>query len=228
MRLRFLRPVNGWAGFLTELAIVVVGVLIALGAQQIVDGWRWRGEVAEFRAAMDDELGFNLWAYQDRLTQSGCINRRLDQLDQWHRQLGGGKRLQLTSAIRRPTTLSLRTSVWESRTSDVTSHLGLQSRLAYAGLYDEIDGYIELRTYERQVWNELLDFEGANQLDETGLMRLRGLIERGRLFAGLIEGNWPVVSRGATEVRIRPRPDPDTTPRDTTICKPLTWTAASN
>ncbi len=35
MRLRFLKPVNGWPGFLTELAIVVLGVLIALGAQQL-------------------------------------------------------------------------------------------------------------------------------------------------------------------------------------------------
>ncbi len=147
MRLRFLKPVNGWPGFLTELTIVVLGILIALGAQQTVDGWRWQKEVGEFRAAMDDELGFNLGAYEDRLGQSKCINRRLDQLDQWQRQLTSGAPLQLTSAIRRPTTLSLRTSVWESRTSDVTSHLGLKARLAYAELYDEVNTYIELRVY---------------------------------------------------------------------------------
>ncbi len=225
MRLRFLKPVNYWPGFLTELAIVVFGVLIALGAQQTVDGWRWQKEVGEFRAAMNDELGFNLGAYEDRRGQSKCINRRLDQLDQWQRQLTSGAPLQLTSAIRRPTTLSLRTSVWESRTSDVTSHLGLKARLAYAELYDEVNGYIELRVYERQVWNEMLDFEGANQLDRADMVRLRGLIERGRLFARLIEGNWPVTIKNATELEIRPRRDPDSPPTDAAICNPLTWPA---
>ena len=86
LRLRFLRPVHGWHGFVTELAIVVLGILIALTAQQAVDAWHWRGEVSEFRLAMDDELGYNLGAYEERLSQSPCINRRFDQLDRWHRQ----------------------------------------------------------------------------------------------------------------------------------------------
>ena len=47
MRLRFFKPVNGWSGFLTELVIVVLGILIALAAQQAVDNLRWRGEVKD-------------------------------------------------------------------------------------------------------------------------------------------------------------------------------------
>jgi len=62
MRLRFLKLVNGWGGFLTELAIVVFGVLIALGAQQLLDDWQGKRNVADFREALDAELSGNLRA----------------------------------------------------------------------------------------------------------------------------------------------------------------------
>lgn len=223
MRLHFLKPVNGWSGFLTELAIVVLGVLIALGAQQAVDGWRWRGEVSEFRAALDNELGYDFGAYRERLEQSKCITGRLNQLDEFQRASAKGERLRLTSAIRRPTSLALRTSVWQSRTADVASHLGLKARLTYATIYDAIDNYAYIRTNEREVWNEMLDFEGAGPLDRRDLLRLRGLIERGRLFDRFISANWPDIQKDGNEAGIRPWRRPGENPADPLLCKPLTW-----
>ena len=222
MRLRF-RPVQGWPGFFTELTVVVVGILIALGAQHAVDTWRWRGDVREFRAAADNELGYNLGAYLDRRGQSACINRRLDQLDRWHQGLSAGQRLRLTSRIGRPTTTSLRTSVWQSRTPDVTAHLGLERRLAYAGLYDIFANYQVIGDRERQVWSELLDFEGAASLEPRDLLRLRGLIERGRLASRLLEANWPMTARRGANLGIRAWEEKDMTPSET-FCEPLTWT----
>lgn len=222
MRLRFFTPVNGWSGFLTELVIVVLGILIALAAQQAVDNLRWRGEVKEFRAAMDNELGYNLGAYRDRLKQSACIKRRLDQLDQWQRGLQSGARLPLTSRIGRPTTTTLRSSVWQSRTADVMSHVGLENRLAYASLYDAFAGYQDIGDRERQLWSELLDFEGAAQLDRKDLTRLRGLIERGRLNARLVDGNWRTTARDSAAIGIAAWEDPDIIPSET-VCSPLTW-----
>jgi len=223
MVLRLLRPINGWSGFFTELAIVVLGVLIALGAQQAVDGWRWRGEVRDFRAAVDNEIGYNLGAYIDRLKQSACINRRLDQLDRWHKGVAAGQRLPLTSRIGRPTTTSLRTSVWQSRTPDITAHLRLEHRMGYAAIYDSFAGYQVIGDRERQLWGELLDFEGAASLDPGDLMRLRGLIERGRLASRLVVGNWRVLARDSAAFGIRPWEDKDIVASET-VCEPLTWT----
>ena len=224
MRLAFLRPINGWPGFLTELAIVVLGVLIALGAQQAADAWRWRGEVRQFRAAVDNEIGYNVGAYIDRLKQSDCINRRLDQLDRWHKEVAAGQRLPLTSRIGRPTTTQLRTSVWQSRTPEVTAHLPLEQRIAYAAFYDMFAGYQVIGDRERQLWGELLDFEGAASLDSGNLMRLKGLIERGRLASRLVDGNWRMLSRQSAAFGIRPWEDKDVIASET-VCEPLTWTA---
>ncbi|WP_118856356.1 hypothetical protein [Sphingomonas mesophila] len=223
MRFQLLRPVNGWAGFLTELTIVVVGILIALAAQQAVDMWRWKNDVREFRAAVDNELGYNLAAYIGRRAQTACIDRRLDQLDRWHKELQAGGRLRLTSRIGRPTTTQLRISVWESRTPDVTAHLGLDNRLAYAAMYDLFVLYRRIGDFERDTWGELLDFEGADSLDRRDMLRLRGLIERGRLYSRLTEGNWRTLARRAKQQKIRPWSDGNLNPNET-FCDPLTWT----
>ena len=51
-----LNPPNGWNAVAWELAIVVVGVLIALGAQQAVEERRWRDEVRLTEDALTIEI----------------------------------------------------------------------------------------------------------------------------------------------------------------------------
>jgi hypothetical protein len=222
-RLMRLRPPHGWPAVWWELVIVTLGVLIALGAQQALDTIRWKSDVTEFRRAMDHELGYDFGAYRDRLGQSAGISRRLDELEQWLGVLQTGAQVRLTTRIHRPITTSLRTAVWESRTSEVTGHLGLDTRLAYASFYDEVRNYSEVRDLERAVWNELLDFGYAASLSQDDRVRLRGLIERGRLFDRLIVGNWPEVERRGAEAGIRAWTDPNALPGDPGICVSLRW-----
>jgi hypothetical protein len=226
MQWRSIKPVHGWPSFFQEVAVVVLGVLIALGAQQLVEAARWRVEVAEFRAALDDELGYNISAYQDRLEQSPCINRRLDQLDSWQRKWKAGERLRLTSPILRPLTLDTRSNVWQSRTADVVAHLGLETRLRYAGLYDTIDTHQAFLQRERDLWNEMLDFEGAGDVQTADLMRLRGLIERAKIAERLVQANWRRLRERAAEAGIGARRVAEGNPWDAGFCKPLQWEPA--
>jgi hypothetical protein len=55
-------PLHGWRAFAGEVGIIVVGVLIALGAEQVVQSFTWHRDVRDFRAAVDTELDFNLAA----------------------------------------------------------------------------------------------------------------------------------------------------------------------
>ena len=41
------KPLHGWREFVGEVGIIVIGVLIALAAEQIVTNWHWRREVRE-------------------------------------------------------------------------------------------------------------------------------------------------------------------------------------
>lgn len=59
-RMLKLRPLHGWNAVAWELAIVTLGVLIALGAQQVVETLHDRSTAAETRKDVTDELNSDL------------------------------------------------------------------------------------------------------------------------------------------------------------------------
>jgi hypothetical protein len=79
-----------------------------------------------------------------------------------------------------PSSLSLQTSVWESRDANIVSHMPMEERIELGTLYDEFANNETHRLDERQTWLQLAEFDGAAQLDHGDLMRLRGLITRAR------------------------------------------------
>ena len=60
------KPWHDWRENVRELAIVVIGVLIALLAQQVVQGWEWKDKVAAAERAMRHEM---LWDNGPQLYQ---------------------------------------------------------------------------------------------------------------------------------------------------------------
>src|SRR5437763_8229092 len=56
MHFQLPKPLHGWREFAGEVGIIVVGVLIALGAEQVVEGWHWRDKVGRAESAMRLEL----------------------------------------------------------------------------------------------------------------------------------------------------------------------------
>ena len=82
-RLTKLNPPHGWNAVAWELAIVTLGVLIALGAQQFVDGINRRSEVRQLVGGLRGELA-DMRARWDHVRNSDpCTLQRLDALDRW-------------------------------------------------------------------------------------------------------------------------------------------------
>ena len=79
-RLLKLRPPHGWNAVIWELAIVTLGVLIALAAQQIVQAAQNRSTAADTRAEVTDELNSDLMSMALRESIEPCIDRRLSEL----------------------------------------------------------------------------------------------------------------------------------------------------
>ena len=79
-RLLKLRPPHGWNAVIWELAIVTLGVLIALAAQQFVSNVTDRGSAAQTRAEVTDELNSDLMSLALRQSIEPCIDHRLSEL----------------------------------------------------------------------------------------------------------------------------------------------------
>lgn len=79
-RLLKLKPPHGWNAVGWELAIVTLGVLVALGAQQVVQSLNDRNTAADTRAEVTDELNSDLMSMALRRSIEPCIGRRLSEL----------------------------------------------------------------------------------------------------------------------------------------------------
>jgi hypothetical protein len=218
------KPMHGWRAFVGEVGIIVLGVLIALGAEQLVQSFTWKRDVRDFRAAVDTEIEFDLAASEFRVRQTPCLERRLAELDRWSAAQHAGQTSALLRPIGYPKRISPGTSVWESRGADLTSHVPLQDRLAYSDFYDLLGNQWDLLQGERQTWLSLNGFNHAARLGPEDLIRLDELIFRAKTLNRFVVGDqtdFAVDVRslglhadfGRLASTIAP-PDPD-------FCKPL-------
>jgi hypothetical protein len=74
------KPLHGWRELLGEVGIIVIGVLIALGAEQVVEALHNRSVAEETRRAIKSEFNDDLAALAVRASIEPCIDRRLDEL----------------------------------------------------------------------------------------------------------------------------------------------------
>ena len=74
------KPLHGWREFAGEVGIIVIGVLIALGAEQLVESVHDRNVAQETRASLTAEFDDALASLALRNSVEPCVDRRLDEL----------------------------------------------------------------------------------------------------------------------------------------------------
>jgi hypothetical protein len=87
MHVHLPKPLHGWRAFVGEVGIIVIGVLIALGAQQIAETIHWRFETAQLRESLHRELKDDLTNTAFQVMISPCIRARIQKL---HSELAQG------------------------------------------------------------------------------------------------------------------------------------------
>jgi len=218
-RLLKLKPPNGWNAVGWELAIVTLGVLIALGAQQAMESLNWKREVAGFRDAVHDEIETNLHSYPYRAVQKQCIKRKLDELQAWLDGWRAGRGVKLSGPIGVVASRVIRTSVWDSTDPGVIAHVPRDERIEYSFLYSEFANNEVHRLDERETWFNLQAFDGASVLDHQDQMRLQGLITRARLRDDRIDNNADrFLQRAADKTGLHPKPVSDPPAYDSRLC----------
>lgn len=201
------KPLHGWREFAGEVGIIVIGVLIALGAEQVAETIHGNAQVREFRGAVNDELAYDLGSYKQRLILGPCVRARLAELDHVIASDRAGRPIRMHGLSHWPISFSLRTSVWTGRTGEVEARMPLQTRLAYSSIYDDLTNYDVHRVDERNAWQELGEFDDAADLSNADLMRLRGLVSKLRWLDGIILANWPEEAERGEALGIFPKRD---------------------
>src|ERR1700678_2100665 len=71
------KPVHHWGELLKEVGIIVLGVLIALGAEQTVEWLHWRYEAGQAETHLRQDAASILYDMLERLDIQNCQDRRL-------------------------------------------------------------------------------------------------------------------------------------------------------
>lgn len=133
------KPLHGWRAFVGEVAIIVLGVLIALGAEQAVQSMEWRAKVGAAVADMDNELGSGDGpeAYE-RAAIHDCVATRLEGL---RATVERGDRAASRKLIEQ---FWLPNRTWDSlardaaNTADIAAHMPHQRMLQYRIAYEMV------------------------------------------------------------------------------------------
>jgi hypothetical protein len=156
MHIHLPKTLHGWRDVAKEIGIIVVGVLIALGAEQIVKSLHWRSQVNDTKGALGAEIGASLRYAAERLAVQQCVRGRIAELTTRLRQTNEvwigdpmpiGKARWMVEpnipAVYRSPAEPWRTDAWETAKS--TGTLNHMSRDEVAGYSINYDAIAELR-----------------------------------------------------------------------------------
>jgi hypothetical protein len=87
MHLHLPKPLHGWRQFVGEVGIIVIGVLIALGAQQLAEDWSDRQRVERAVAALREEFAADDLSYISYEVAAPCVYAQIDSIE---RKLASG------------------------------------------------------------------------------------------------------------------------------------------
>jgi hypothetical protein len=150
------KPLHGWREFAGEVGIIVVGVLIALSAEQLVDDWRWRHETEAARAALRREAADNLQAALTRTQQQPCVDRRLKEIAAMFADHAAGRPIRLHGLIGRPISYYGSTDAWQVEiASQALSHMPLDERLAVGSAFSNYENMNSVLRLEQEPWRRL-------------------------------------------------------------------------
>jgi hypothetical protein len=81
MHFRLPKPLHGWREFTGEVGIIVIGVLIALAAEQVVEDAQWRAKVGAAQESIDFELNDQLDYSEEAVRFGACTGPFVDALE---------------------------------------------------------------------------------------------------------------------------------------------------
>ena len=72
------KPLHGWKEFANEIFVIVIGVLIALGFEQVVEDLHWRHKVREGEELLESEAQRNLAMSLQAYVVSPCVDAQIE------------------------------------------------------------------------------------------------------------------------------------------------------
>ena len=151
---------HSWREFLKEYAIIVLGVLTALGLEQGVESIHERNLAHEAQEAIHQEIQADIDRTAYRLSQQTCIEKRLDEIEVLLQGWQGEDAFPAGLHIGFPGGVGLVYERWEANlASGRFNEESAQDQSEQAGLYSLIKILDNLQLQEIEHWSQLRTLE---------------------------------------------------------------------
>ncbi|HEY3815254.1 MAG TPA: hypothetical protein VGL66_18700 [Caulobacteraceae bacterium] len=162
MHIHLPKPLHGWRALAGEIGIIVVGVLIALGAEQAVDAVRDGHKADEARTEIRAEIAQNVGEMAVRLRTDNCVRSRLDEIGALLDARAAGQSPAQPIWIGRPQTFVMNSNRLAAVTSaGRASLLSQDEQASYGQMYAAFAIFNDLIERERPAWAKLQILEEA-------------------------------------------------------------------
>lgn len=170
-------PPQGWGPILTELVIVVLGVMIALAAGQAAESWSWRKKAVDGEAAVQRDLETLVPVLFEQVANQPCVDAQLERLSK--SVLDSGSTLApaayladldgvdgtLSRVVAHPSRPIL-FGAWETLVVDGTAtHFAADRRKFYSDMASELDLLRSLNDQSDRVYARLYVLSYPLELD---------------------------------------------------------------
>jgi hypothetical protein len=194
------KPWRGSREFAKEIGTIVIGVLIALGAEQAVEWAHRQQEAAEARKALHGEIADNARLMKVRLEEAPCMMARFDSIAAWVK--GGGASPRMDSEDLG----FLSSSAWDEAKVGAVSHMPLDERIAYDRFYAAAADSNEVIRAARNVFGEVARFAGAAAVPADEKAQAIEDITRAKVQVYLLAGYDRQILDKAKSMGISPSP----------------------
>lgn len=196
------KPIHGWRQFFNEVAVIAVGIAIALGGEEVVTTWNEHRYANKSFEAIKDEVEVNLGRMQSRITTADCIDRRLDEIAAYVEHPEGKKR---PSWVGRPQVWAMQTSaVGAARSYGSLTVLPREEQMTISTVYSTMDQFADIEKDEQWAWAELRSITEDREITDSDKSSLRQALQRARYSAWLLRTTAEQAIQEARAIGVRP------------------------
>lgn len=218
------QPPQGWRVITWDVAVVVAGVLIALGAQQVADSLNWSTKIHAQRESLDKDVAEGIGSVILRLKWQHCVDRRLGEFDAMFEQRKNGEPINVVGKVGLPYTVWSNVPTYDTAVDDGTlAHMRLEDRRYYDNVVENIRGIFALERQEYAIWLRLQRLDHPERMTESDWADMRGTVGEARALNERLRLNVPYT---AGLLRKGARPSDETSQLNgeawgDALCRPL-------
>ncbi len=158
------KPVHSWRELATEIGVIVIGIIIALSGEQLIEALHWGHQVEAGEASLKTNFLRVVNNAAELDAQADCVDKRLTELSTLVELASASGRLPAVGAFGAPPFSPWRNAVWNGLVAgQLVTHLPREKAVTYATLVTQSDYLADLSDQELDQWNTLATVVGQGR-----------------------------------------------------------------